>query len=205
MDTEFPRVIYHYPELHRSSLSPCQNYSIVKKNVNDMKLIQLGLTLFDPQVSRTGVDEDLQNPKSITLFKRQGIDFFINKLIGISFVDYVFLFMASRISIATRWLGRNRTWITFHGTYDFEFLVKILSQQNLPHDLSQFMQLVYGGLERVAKSSNVERIVEKSHQASSDRLLVMQSFMELQKTYFDGPTKELLNAFNYKLHGLATA
>ncbi|CAA2959021.1 probable CCR4-associated factor 1 homolog 11 [Olea europaea subsp. europaea] len=159
MDTEFPGVIYHYPELRRSSLFPCQNYSIVKKNVNAMKLIQLGLTLFDPQGNLPdfgtefcfvwkfnfmdfGVDEDLQNPKSIALFKRQGIDFFINKLIGISFADYAFLFMASRISIATRWLGRNRTWITFHSTYDFGFLVKMLSQQNLPHDLSQFMQLV---------------------------------------------------------------
>ncbi|CAA2959022.1 probable CCR4-associated factor 1 homolog 11 [Olea europaea subsp. europaea] len=152
-----------------------------------------------------GVDEDLQNPKSIALIKRQGIDFSINKLMGISSADYAFLFMASRLSMAMRWLGRNRTWITFHSTYDFEFLLKILSLQNLLDHLAQFMQLVYDGLERVAKSLNVERIVGKSHQAGSDRLPIVQSFMELQKTYFDGPTKELLNAINYKLHGLATA
>ncbi|XP_022897280.1 probable CCR4-associated factor 1 homolog 6 [Olea europaea var. sylvestris] len=88
-----------------------------------------------------GVDKDLQNLKSIALIKRQGIDFSINKLMGISSADYAFLFMASRLSIATRWLGRNRTWITFHSTYDFGFLVKILSQQNLLDHLAQFMQL----------------------------------------------------------------
>ncbi|CAI9769230.1 unnamed protein product [Fraxinus pennsylvanica] len=34
MDTEFPGVIYHYPDLHHSSLTPSQNYSIMKKNVD---------------------------------------------------------------------------------------------------------------------------------------------------------------------------
>ncbi|XP_022897278.1 probable CCR4-associated factor 1 homolog 9 [Olea europaea var. sylvestris] len=158
MNTEFFEVIYHYLELHLSNLPPSQNYSIMKKNVDAMKLIQMGLTLFDPQgyipdfgiefcfiwkfnFMEFSIDKDLQNSKSIALLRRQGIDFTKNKLIGISSADFAFLFLAFQLSIATRWLGGNQTWITFHSTYDFGFL----------------------------------------------------------KTYFNGPTKELLNAFNYKL------
>ncbi|XP_022897281.1 probable CCR4-associated factor 1 homolog 11 [Olea europaea var. sylvestris] len=142
MDAKFREVIYYYPELHRSFLSPSQNYSIVKNNVDARKLIQLGLTLFDPQGNLPNygtefffvwefnfmdfdTDEDLQNSKSIALLKRQSIDFSMNKLIGISSADFAILFIASRLSIAMRCLGGNWTWITFHSMYDFGLLVKI--------------------------------------------------------------------------------
>ncbi|KAL2483895.1 putative CCR4-associated factor 1-like protein 11 [Forsythia ovata] len=239
MDTEFPGVVFNHPELHYSSLSLSQNYLIMKKNVDAMKIIQLGLTLADAHgnlpdfgtqycyvwefnFNDFDVDKDLQNSDSIGLLKRQGIDFSKNKQIGISSYKFATLFMASGLSMV--WLNQNRTWVTFHSTYDFGFLIKILSHQNLPNDLSQFMGLVrmyfgievfdmkkitgflqiYGGLERVAKSLNVKRMAGKSHHAGSDSLLMMQTFIELKKIYFNGPTKVSLNDFNYMLHGLAT-
>ncbi|CAI9755076.1 unnamed protein product [Fraxinus pennsylvanica] len=241
MDTEFPGVIYHDPVFHYSALSATQTYSIMKKNVDAMKLIQFGLTLSDAEGNlpdfgtpycyvwefnfrEFDVDKDLQNPDSIALLKRQGIDFSKNKKIGICSFHFATLFMASGLSMAPTWVNQNRTWVTFHSTYDFGFLVKILSLQNLPNDLSRFLELtrmyfginvfdmkqimlfhqVHGGLERVAKSLNVERMAGKSHQAGSDSLLMMQTFMQLKKIYFNGPRKELLNKFNYMLHGLAT-
>ncbi|CAA2981870.1 probable CCR4-associated factor 1 homolog 11 [Olea europaea var. sylvestris] len=241
MDTEFPGVIYHHPVLHYSALSASQTYSIMKKNVDDMKLIQFGLTLSDAEGNlpdfgtpycyvwefnfcEFDVDKDLQNPDSIALLKRQGIDFSKNKKIGIHAFHFATLFMASGLSVAPTWVNQNRTWVTFHSTYDFGFLVKILSQQKLPNDLSRFLQLVrlyfgtkvfdmkqimglhqvHGGLERVAKSLNVERMAGKSHQAGSDSLLMMQTFIQLKKIYFNGPRKELLSGFSCKLHGLAT-
>ncbi|KAL2513681.1 putative CCR4-associated factor 1-like protein 11 [Forsythia ovata] len=202
MDTEFPGVIYDHPQLHYSSLSPTESYSIMKKNVDAMELIQLGLALSDAEGNLP--------------------DF------GTEYC-YVWEFnfrelMQSGLSLAPTWVDKNRTWVTFHSTYDFGFLIKILSQRELPDDLSEFTGLVrmyfavkefdmkqmmgffglHGGLERMAKSLNVERMAGKSHQAGSDSLLTIQAFMELKKVYFSGPTMELLNEFNYILHGLAT-
>ncbi|CAI9765046.1 unnamed protein product [Fraxinus pennsylvanica] len=242
MDTEFPGVIYHHPELHYSRLTPIESYSIMKKNVDAMKLIQVGLTLSDEEgnlpdfgtefcyvwefnFQEFDVDEDLQNPQSIDLLKRQGIDFSKNKRLGIHSFQFAVLFMTSGLSLAPTWADRNRTWVTFHSMYDFGFLIKILSQRELPDNLSEFMRLVrmyfgvkvfdmkqmmgfcglYGGLERMAKSLNVDRVAGKSHQAGSDSLLTMQAFMELKKIYFSGPAMEFLNEFNYILHGLANA
>ncbi|XP_022856690.1 probable CCR4-associated factor 1 homolog 11 [Olea europaea var. sylvestris] len=239
MDTEFPGVIYHHPKLNYSRLSPGESYSIMKKNVDAMKLIQVGLTLSDEEgnlpdfgsefcyvwefnFQEFDVDEDLQNPKSIDLLKRQGIDFSKNKRMGIHSFQFAVLFMTSGLSLAPTWVDRSRTWITFHSTYDFGYLIKILSRRELPDDLSEFMGLVrmyfgekvfdmkqimgccglYGGLERMAKSLKVDRVVGESHQAGSDSLLTMQAFMELKKVYFCGPTMESLNEFNYVLHGL---
>ncbi|KAL2525682.1 putative CCR4-associated factor [Abeliophyllum distichum] len=116
MDTEFLGVVFHHPEFHYSSLSPSQNYLIMKKNVDALKIIQFGLTLADAygdlldfgtqncyvwefNFNDFDVDKDLQNPDSIALLKRQGIDFSKNKKIGISSYRFATLFMASGLSI----------------------------------------------------------------------------------------------------------
>ncbi|XP_057473090.1 probable CCR4-associated factor 1 homolog 11 [Actinidia eriantha] len=95
------------------------------------------------------------------------------------------------------------TGVTFHGAYDFGFLVKLLTQNDLPPNLPMFMQLVRiyfggfvldlkhmmkfcdglcGGLEKLAKALNVDRVVGKSHQAGPDSLLTMQTFLRLRDT-----------------------
>ncbi|WVZ05308.1 hypothetical protein V8G54_018654 [Vigna mungo] len=87
-------------------------------------------------------------------------------------------------------------WITFHGAYDFAYLVKVLShrflhvQPLLPPNLGNFLQLVkfffgheiydvkhlvkfcpnlYGGLDRVSKSLGLDNSARKIHQAGGDR------------------------------------
>ncbi|XP_068651546.1 probable CCR4-associated factor 1 homolog 11 [Aristolochia californica] len=79
-------------------------------------------------------------------------------------------------------------WVSFHGSYDFGYLVKILTQGRLPELLTEFMELLtalfgsslfdvkyisskrklYGGLERLAKLLQVERAADNAHQAGSD-------------------------------------
>ncbi|PKH98922.1 hypothetical protein CRG98_049688, partial [Punica granatum] len=96
--------------------------------------------------------------------------------------------------------GRPISWVTFHGSYDFGFMIKMLTRQPLPTHMLDFLRLLkrffgfciydvkhmikscdglYGGLERVAKSLNVDRIAGKSHQAGSDSLLTLQTFFKL--------------------------
>ncbi|KAF3336769.1 putative CCR4-associated factor 1 11 [Carex littledalei] len=91
IDTEFSGLVYKTIR-HPRNLSPEQRYSLVKANVDNLKLIQLGITLsnrdsdnsmtwefnfrgFDPEI-------DSQDPSSIELLKLQGIDFLKNKTEG---------------------------------------------------------------------------------------------------------------------------
>ncbi|KAE8637551.1 hypothetical protein CSA_004618 [Cucumis sativus] len=97
------------------------------------------------------------------------------------------------------------SWVTFHSAYDFGYLVKILTHQKLPKDLEQFLgvvrlffgdnvydmkylmrfcQSLYGGLDRIAKTMNVNRAVGKCHQAGSDSLLTWHAFQKMRDTFF---------------------
>lgn len=234
MDTEFPGTIYSPAiEKHQLSLlSPDQNYSVMKANVDALKLIQLGLTLSDSGGNLPGthcsyvwefnfrdfnMDVDSHNPDSIALLKQQGIDFQRNMKYGIDSAKFGRLLLGSRI------LSPMVHWITFHGAYDFGFLLKILTGRRLPEDLSMFMGLVnayfggavydmkhmmqncdglYGGLERVAKTLGVDRVAGKSHQAGSDSLLIMQTLVKLIASYFGGKGAKQAIEFRSALYGL---
>ncbi|CAK9179557.1 unnamed protein product [Ilex paraguariensis] len=236
MDTEFPGVIFS-PNVEKhmySHLNPLDQYSWMKRNVDCLKLIQVGLTLCDSQGNLPDfgtnicyvwefnfrgfdVDRHRYNLESIELLKRQGIDFAKNGKKGISFLHFSKLFLESGLVF-----NPSVTWVTFHGTYDFGFMIKTLTRERLPGDLYQFMELVksyfgvtvydmkhimehfglYGGLEKVAKALEVDRVVGKSHQAGSDSLLAMQTFMKLTDIYFSGESRDILNVFNCRLYGL---
>jgi CCR4-NOT transcription complex subunit 7/8 len=96
--------------------------------------------------------------------------------------------------------------VTFHSAYDFGYLVKILMQSPLPTSLETFLTIVrvlfgsnvydmkymiqysnalYGGLEGIANTLNVNRVVGKSHQAGSDSLLTWQTFQKMVQIYFN--------------------
>ncbi|XP_047335832.1 probable CCR4-associated factor 1 homolog 11 [Impatiens glandulifera] len=191
-DMEFPGTIFHpdVPKHFLSSLSPPVNYSYLKANVDTMKLIQVGLTLSSVPNPHSGVvnsnvwqfnldnfdvDSDFQNPNSITLLRETGIDFVRNKVEGISLGLFRNLLISSGLLCGPSHLN----WVTFHGAYDFGFVVKILTQRPLPPNLIMFMSLVreifgeavfdlkhiakfcrglYGGLSRLAETLNVDRI-----------------------------------------------
>ncbi|KAA8536481.1 hypothetical protein F0562_028959 [Nyssa sinensis] len=220
MDTEFPGTIFQRLNIQ------IDNYGLMKANVDSLNLIQVGLTLSDSEGNLPDfgsdfcyiwefnfrdfdIETDFHNQYSIELLKKQGIDFMKNKEKGIRSGDFARLLLVSRLVCKLPSL----TWVTFHGAYDFGFLIKILVRKMLPRDLWLFMRLVkyyfgtefydvkymirhcdglYGGLERVSKSLNVDRVAGKSHQAGSDSLLTMQTFMKLKDGYF---SREQLNGF----------
>ncbi|KAB2006019.1 hypothetical protein ES319_D11G311600v1 [Gossypium barbadense] len=192
------------------------NYNYMKSNVDALQIIQLGLSLSDARDNLPDLDSpfsyfwefnfrefDINRGRyasdSIELLIRQGIDFQKNKEKGIDskyfakkFWDYGLLFNCYGL--------KSITWITVHSTYDFGFMLKILTQSPLPLHLHSFVhQLAYffgynifdlehtfkllgllGGLERIAQTLNVARITRSSHQARLDSLLTLQCFMKLK-------------------------
>ncbi|OMO75700.1 Ribonuclease CAF1 [Corchorus olitorius] len=204
IDTEFPGTVYK-PETRPNPNDAETNYQYMKANVDALKIIQLGLTLSDAQGKERyvwefnfrdfDIDQDLYAEDSIKLLEQQGINFEKNKGMGIDSKSF-----ASRFWITNLVFNPSLFWVTFHGAYDFGYLLKILTGQNLPSNLTDFKRqlfrffgsqifdikhTVYRGLERVAESLGVDRVAGLSHQAGSDSLLTLDCFMKLRgRGYF---------------------
>ncbi|XP_012839750.1 PREDICTED: probable CCR4-associated factor 1 homolog 9 [Erythranthe guttata] len=184
MDTEFPGTIYN-PEGVRES-TPFGGTGLEQIWEFNFQ--------FDSAV-------DPHNKESVSLLEKQGIDLSRNKKYGIDPREFAMQFKCSELGRRS-YYGRV-VWITFHGLYDFAYLTKILNGgELLPDDLDEFMRHVWkyfkgnvydlksmipfvglhGGLEKVARSLNVKRVVGKRHQAGSDSLLTMHAFFGLMRS-----------------------
>jgi len=217
MDTEFPGVVVRPVGFFRNSAE--FHYQTLRTNVDLLKLIQLGLTFSDQDgnLPTCGMNEhcvwqfnfrefninaDVYAQDSIELLKQSGIDFQKNEEKGIDSHRFGELLMSSGVV-----LNENVHWITFHSGYDFGYLLKLLTCQNLPPEESDFFNLLgvyfpkvydikylikfcnnlHGGLNKLAEIMDVERI-GPSHQAGSDSLLTSCIFWKLRDGFFNGST-----------------
>lgn len=240
MDTEFPGVLFRQVDgdAYTKRMSPAIHYSLLKQNVDALKIIQLGLTLADSDgnlpdlgnpkcryiwqfnFSDFDVATDNHAPDSVELLRKNGIDFELNRRIGVDSVKFAELMMSSGLVCN----GDSVTWVTFHCAYDFGYLVKVLTQSPLPSELSVFLKLVqiffgervfdvkymirfcdglYGGLNRVAKELEVVRTVGRSHQAGSDSLLTWMVFEKILEQFFK--EAESIDMFAGMLYGLESS
>ncbi|CAN8233556.1 unnamed protein product [Cochlearia groenlandica] len=227
MDTEFPGIVVRPLEIFKSNAD--YHYETLNMNVNILKIIQLGLTFSNEHgdLPTCGtvkfcvwqfnfrdfdVDSDIFFPDSIKLLRESGIDFAKNTLEGVDSKRFAELLMSSGIV-----LNENVHWVTFHSGYDFGYLLKLLTCQDLPEKQTGFFKLInvyfpmvydikhlmkfcnslHGGLNKLAKLLDVER-VGVCHQAGSDSLVTSCVFRKLKELFFAGS----LQKYSGVLYGL---
>ena len=147
MDTEFPGVVARPIGEFRSTSD--YQYQLLRCNVDLLKIIQLGLTFLDskgdtPPIITTwqfnfkfNLTEDMFAQDSIDLLTNSGIQFKKHEDEGIDPYDFAELLMTSGIV-----LNDNVRWLSFHSGYDFGYLLKILTDSNLPPQEGQFFELL---------------------------------------------------------------
>lgn len=224
MDTEFPGVVARPIGCFKNSGD--YKYQTLKCNVDLLKIIQLGLTFCDDEGNlppgtstwqfnfKFNLQEDMYAQDSIDLLLESGIKFNNNRENGIDVSDFAEQLMVSGIV-----LNDDIKWISFHSSYDYGYLLKVLTCQALPKEESDFFDLLKtyfpclydikylmiscdnlrGGLQKVAEEIGLERIGPQ-HQAGSDSLLTASIFYEIKNLYFENNIDD--EKFSGKLYGI---
>ena len=223
MDTEFPGTVYCVQNFTKDFY-----YKTLKLNVNSLKLIQLGITLTNSKGEypknypyhtwqfnlEFDQNKDISSPSSLNLLIQSGIDFAKLKRRGIKHKIFAEYLMTSGLV-----LNPDVHWVSFHGSYDFGYLVKLLNNIDLPETENEFITLVktffinfydirilvkgqenlQGGLNKLAQQLEILR-EGKIHQAGSDSVVTIDIFFKLIK---DGLIdKNILDKSKNILYGL---
>ncbi|XP_010469633.1 PREDICTED: probable CCR4-associated factor 1 homolog 7 [Camelina sativa] len=191
-------VVSDFPEIVLGTFNTLTeyNYETLKTNVNNIvEMLQLGLTLSDENGNLPTCETDKYCTWQFNI--RNVAE---NNQTGIDPEEFANLMMSSGTV-----LNESVHWVTFHGGYDVGYLLKLLTNQNLPETQSGFFEMIslyfprvydvkhlmkfcndaYGDLNYLAELLDVER-VGISHQAGSDSLLTSCTFRKLQEVFFIG-------------------
>ena len=203
MDTEFPGTVYSL-----ENLSDDFYYKTLQKNVNELKLIQLGITLTNKDGEypknipyhtwqfnfKFDVEKDKYSEESLNLLKSTGIDFDKLKKNGIEHKKFAKMLKKTGLV-----LNPDVKWISFHGSYDFAYLLKLLNKESLSSNENNFIYSLglyfphfydirvlikdidlyfHGGLNKLISTLKIQRKGIK-HQAGSDSIATIEAFHKL--------------------------
>ncbi len=207
MDTEFPGVVARPVS---ETYSPDFHYKSLKVNVDLLKIIQLGLSFADEDGNFAKgcpcwqfhftfrLNDDMFAQDSIDLLVNSGISFEDHATRGIDPLRFGELMMVSGLVLDDR-----VRWVSFHSGYDYGYLLKLLTTQELPADEKNFFETLklyfptiydikfmtslcdghFGGLQKLADALKCQR-VGAEHQAGSDSLLTMTTYFALARSKF---------------------
>lgn len=224
MDTEFPGNVENLKILNNDFY-----YQNMKLNVESTNLIQLGITLSDRNGNfptnipyhtwqfnlKFDIDNDKYSEKSIKLLKNSGFNFENLKNNGINYKKFSKGLMNSGLV-----LNPKTKWISYHGLYDFAYLLKALRNEAFPNNENDFIKTLqlyfpnfydikmlikdnndyfHGGLNRLIFLLEIERQGIK-HQAGSDAIATVEAFHKLIKK--EDISKNTLKKFKNVLYGI---
>ena len=204
MDTEFPGTVFF-----AENMSEDFYYKALKKNVDKLKLIQLGITLTNEKGEYPNnypyhtwqfnlefdKNTEMFKANSINLLEECGINFGKLKKKGIKHNIFAQYFMISNLV-----LNPDIYWVSFQGSYDFGYLLKLLLNMNLPEREDEFINMLnlyfinyydiriftkgndnyYGGLNKIAEQLGVKR-EGQIHQAGSDSAVTIKVFFKFKE------------------------
>eukprot|EP00669_Euglena_mutabilis_P009855 TRINITY_DN466_c0_g1_i1.p1 TRINITY_DN466_c0_g1~~TRINITY_DN466_c0_g1_i1.p1 ORF type:complete len:328 (-),score=34.02 TRINITY_DN466_c0_g1_i1:1184-2167(-) len=207
LDTEFPGVVVTPLQCARGNETSSYQWKTIRSNVNILKIIQLGLTFSDQYGNKpTGVctwqfnfhfdvNTDMYAQDSLEMLERAGINFEQHGEDGIDVCTFAELLITSGLV-----LNEENRWVAFHSGYDFGYLLKVLTNTELPEQETDFFEqlrtwfgsiydLKYmvkscptlnhrAGLNHLASELKVDRI-GPAHQAGSDSLITGALFFKL--------------------------
>ncbi|KAL9130369.1 MAG: hypothetical protein Q9217_001427 [Psora testacea] len=165
MDTEFPGIVAR--PMGRFTTKADYHYQCLRCNVDLLKVIQLGISLFDeegnsppanlaeiPGMStysnnlktcpttwqfnfQFSLEEDMYNDSSITFLQEAGIDLKRFEADGIDPEKF-----GSRLITSGLAHFEDVRWISFHSGYDFAYVVKLMNRNELPEDETEYRKLM---------------------------------------------------------------
>ncbi|KAG7027009.1 putative CCR4-associated factor 1-like 1, partial [Cucurbita argyrosperma subsp. argyrosperma] len=161
IDTEFPGCIKRTPW----GTIDEELYADFRFNVNQTKVIQLGVTVSDELGNIGGTWEfnfsdfdpeiDAHNPASICFLKQNGLDFGKLKKDGIKVRKFAIRFLYTLRKHAIY------RWITFHGLYDIGYLMLAMGVvKSLPETLGEFEWIVARRVGTVRDLKHMARFCE---------------------------------------------
>ena len=223
MDTEFPGTVFFVENMTEDFY-----YKTLKKNVDKLKLIQLGITLTNEKGEYPNnypyhtwqfnlefdKNTELYKANSINLLEECGINFDKLKKKGIKHNLFAQYFMISNLV-----LNPDIYWVSYQGSYDFGYLLKLLINTDLPEREDEFTNLLniyfinyydiriftkgnesyYRGLNKLAEQLDVIR-EGQIHQAGSDSVVTIEVFFKLKQSGVI--TNKKLEEFKNVLHGI---
>jgi len=195
LDFEFPGFIAQEPR----SANPTERYQALCENVDRLRPIQLGVAVGGSDGSLRGVWNfnlkfdtavDLHTEKAVSFLRAAGIDFPRHAKEGIEAAA-----LGRRLagSILVGHQPISPWWLTFSGSYDLGYLLKLLTGSPLPQNAEAFdlavasfcprrhelrEQLPFGSLDNLARRYSVRRH-GKAHTAGSDALLTLDLFIRV--------------------------
>jgi CCR4-NOT transcription complex subunit 7/8 len=164
MDTEFPGIVAR--PMGAFTTKADYHYQTLRCNVDLLKMIQLGITLFSPEGElppatpteangqgyagnygpapctwqfnfRFSLEDDMYAQDSTSMLAKAGIDFSMHDKNGIDPIEFGALLMSSGLVLLD-----DVHWISFHSGYDFGYLMKIMLCKPLPEDEEEFHKLL---------------------------------------------------------------